>query len=165
MMKNMKMSRWVHMPLTSGEYLYYQLIRGIYEGRTVYYHRARIACFVGTEESCKTAIKYYMKARTIFNLVGLNLMAVDMERNISFVNSKLENGQGNTYGIIDIARKNYEESIDLYGLNSLEAIRIGIGYGHTLINESRVLEAERFVTKLVADIPRVHGPEHIVLKM
>lgn len=54
MMKNMKMSKWVHMPPISGEYFYYQLIRGIYEGRTVYYHRARIACFVGTEERYMT---------------------------------------------------------------------------------------------------------------
>lgn len=47
MIDQMMMSRWVHMPPTSGEYFYYQLIRGIYEGRTVYSHRKTGKQFYG----------------------------------------------------------------------------------------------------------------------
>lgn len=54
-----------------------------------------------------------MKARTIFNLVRLNRMAVYMDRNISFVYRNLEIGQENTFDILNNERKICEESIDI----------------------------------------------------
>ena len=68
--EDLKMGKWVHMPQTSDEYQFYRLLCGTYEAPG-FEALAMVLCFDMNEASTKRSMSYFLKARTIYSLLGM----------------------------------------------------------------------------------------------
>ena len=170
------MNSWIHMPKASEEYYYYQMVSA--NAAFGYKHLGFIILRRSNEafhiERMKIAVTHFKKARAIFNLVGFNDDAKQMEEQISlFTNimqinaaankndGKIPSGEINS--IVQSNRNNYENNLKILGINSDVTMRSGLGYAQLLWRFGRsTIEAERIATKLATISRRVHGPEHNV---
>ncbi|KAL3798449.1 hypothetical protein ACHAW5_007401 [Stephanodiscus triporus] len=163
MKKDEKMDGWVHMPRTSFEYNFCEMI-GVFEA-------FGYGCFGAsmsldkTEESNNTSIKYFEKARIIYNLFGKKKKSKEMESHIEIfrARSAKSNEDDTNVRATDIFEKlriNYETKLELHGLTSVVTMAAGLDYAKVLLNYNHGIEAERIVMKLVTESCRVHGPEH-----
>jgi hypothetical protein len=169
MKKDMKMDRWVHMPKTSLEYLFYLMLTGLFEAQGHYTLGFKMLHFDESTEDKNTALKHLVKARTLYNLLGMNDDAKSVDVQIDILKGKhiVDPITGETSETLLLAAKdNYENSIKLVNPNSIYAttmessIQRGLNYALMLRNSKRVIEAERLLNKLAADSRRIHGPEH-----
>ena len=174
--KDLNMNSWVHMPKASEEYYYYQMVSA--NAAFGYKHLGFIILRRSNEafhiERMKIAVTHFKKARAIFNLVGFNDDAKQMEEQISlFTNimqinaaankndGKIPTGEINS--IVQSNRNNYENNLKILGINSDVTMRSGLGYAQLLWRFGRsTIEAERIATKLATISRRVHGPEHSI---
>ena len=164
--KDLKMSSWLHMPPTSFEYQYYELLRKDYEADG-YRLLGMIAFLDQTEASYKRSITNYQKAQAICNLLGMEDGAKSMDNLIAFLTDHLDRlyGDGvnvavNASTLLQGAKNNYEYNLKTRGLTSEESLRSGSWYVTQLVRAHRGIEAERLIVKLAASSQRVHGPGH-----
>jgi hypothetical protein len=161
--KDLNMDSWLHMPIISYEYQFYKMISEEYEARA-YEYFGEMTGMENTVASLNTSIKYFDKARKIYNLLGLKDGTEVMKNNIAIARARLadcDRDSGNSkLCLVEICRNNYEHQIKSFGLSSESAIRLGLDYVKELKKVHRSIEAERLVMKLAIDSRRVHGPEH-----
>ena len=164
MKKEKKMDRWVHMPHTSLEYQFYELLC-CYEAKAY----ASLGWISGTdtEANMKSAIKYFELARTIYYLLGIEEDAAKMDTNIVIYRAsldKFEGGNGKLTGhvLYDMAKSQYERQVALHGSTTHNSILAGLTYGKSLLHQGApwCIEGERLIMKMTADSRRIHGPEH-----
>ena len=164
--KDLKMSSWLHMPPISFEYLYYKLLCGGYQADG-YQSLGTLASLDKTEASIKRSIKYYQKAKAIYNLLGLEDKAKLMDIHIASLKECLARCDGdganvavNASTLLTGARYNYEYSLKTYGSTSDATFITGSTYVTELVQAHRGIEAERLSVKMAASSRRVHGPGH-----
>jgi hypothetical protein len=163
--KDLKMSRWLHMPPTSDEYQYYKLLCGNFEA-VGYRYLGMIVSFDTTEASYKRSIKYYQKARAIYNLLGLEDRAKLMDISIAMLKDRLAGCDGDGVNVAECeytikgARYDYEHNLKTFGSTSEATLRSGSKYVINLVQAHRGIEAERLIVKFAAISHRVHGVEH-----
>jgi hypothetical protein len=134
-----------------------------YEARA-YEYFGEMTGMENTVASLNTSIKYFDKARKIYNLLGLKDGEEVMKNNIAITRARLadcDRDKGNSkLCLVEICRNNYEHQIKSFGVSSELAIRLGLDYVKELKKVDRSIEAERLAMKLAIDSRRVHGPEH-----
>ena len=159
----LNMSRWVHMPKDSEEYLYYKTLCGNYEA-FFYDDLGAILKRAGNP----IAISHFKKARAICNLLGMTEMAKRLDCKISLYSSAVEAAANNdseatakmTNTMLPTLRNDYEHSLNTIGMNSLDTILLGWNYARLLRFACHSIEAERLVTKLATISRSVLGPHH-----
>jgi hypothetical protein len=163
MKKDEKMDGWVHMPRTSFEYYFCEMI-GVFEAFGYGCFGANMS-LDKTEESNKISIEYFEKARIIYNLFGKKEKSKGMESYIALISARSaksneDDANVRATDIFEKLRINYETKLELYGLTSVFTIGAGLEYARALLQIKHGIEAERIVMKLVTESRRVHGPEH-----
>ena len=163
--KELKMSRWIHMPKGSEEYEYYKALCGNYEARA--YHQLGVLLLMcdTSEEGFKIMITHYKKARAIYNLVGMKDKANHLDTVISVLTAEEQGANdadalSSTEKISGIIRNLYELHLNTKGMDSEDTIRSGLSYAKQLRSDIRRIEAERLVAKLATISRRVLGPYH-----
>ena len=164
--KDMNMSGWLHMPPTSDEYLHYKFFCGNFEAAG-YRHFGLLASLDQTEATCRISIKYFQKARTIYNLLGLEDRAKLIDDPIAILRDHLVRFDGdgvnvavNASTLLKGVRYHYEYYLKMHGLTSEVTLKSGSIYVMKLVQKHRGIEAERLIVKLTASSRRVHGPGH-----
>jgi hypothetical protein len=166
------MNNWVHLSKTSDNYRYYKAICGMYEAGAYIQLGAIASRNPSNEESSQLAIKYFKRARAIYNLLDMTNEA----RQMDFVIPKLiddKQAATNDGDIpsstrtssdtdLEFARNEYESNLNTHGIESIATIKGGIMYAAMLTIVKRRFEAQRLVTKLATISRRVHGPEHSI---
>jgi hypothetical protein len=169
-MKNdKKMNGWVHKSKTSLEYQYYKVLCGDYESHG-YIYRGFLHAMDRSEEGVKNTIKNYEKARVILSMLGLDVRAAGIERNLVVARAQLASFGKNPYDImrensavlLENAKMKYEHSIGKFGATSVSAIESGLA---CLVHMEDVFEAERLAMKLAANSHQAHGPDHSCTKL
>jgi hypothetical protein len=163
--KDLIMSRWIHMPKTSDQYIYYKLLCGRYEAFAYNYLGALLTnC---TDKDWKLAITHYKKAQAIYNLVDMKDHAQQIESKIALITSEIQaanNGSvssaSSSKSTLQTTRVLYEDWMRVKGINSEETIMAGLNYASTLWTRNCNIEAERLATTLSTVSHRVHGPHH-----
>ena len=129
--KDLKMSGWLHIPPTSDEYQYYELLCGDYEA-DLYNDLGDIASLDGTEASFKRSITYQQKAKTIYNLLGLKDKAKLMDISIATLKDGLARCDGDGANVavnastqLKGARCNYEYALKTFGLTTEATLLAG----------------------------------------
>ncbi len=138
--KDLKMSSWLHMPPTSFEYQYYELLRKDYEADG-YRLLGMIASLDQTEASYKRSITNYQKAQAICNLLGMEDGAKSMDNLIAFLTDRLDRlyGDGvnvavNASSLLNGAMHDYEYSLKRFGSTSEATLRSGSTYVSELVH-------------------------------
>jgi hypothetical protein len=164
--KDLKMSSWLHMSLTSDGYQYYKLLSVDYEANG-YQCLGAIASLDQTEASCKISITFHQIAKAIYNLLGLADRAKLMDTHIAALKDRVARCDGdganlavNASTLLKEARYHYKFCLKTYGLTSGATLRSGSIYATELVQANRGIEAERLIVKLAASSQRVHGPGH-----
>jgi hypothetical protein len=166
--KDLKMSGWIHMPKGSEEYEYYSILCGNYEA-FAHVHLATMIMLSGdtSEESMKTMITHYKKARALSNLVGATDEAKDLDTLISLHTAEKQTGSDQninsslaTRSVMQSIKNNYENNVIQFGMDSIITIQSGLHHAADLWENDHCIEAERVVTKLTIVSRRVLGPHH-----
>jgi hypothetical protein len=167
MKKDLKMSRWIHMPRDSEEYKYYTHLSRDYEA----FAYASLGCASlivdSSEEGIMIAITHWKKARAIFTLVGLENDTKDMDDKIAFATNLLSVHDEDmlsaaTSSILQRSRNTYEIHLNEDGINSDRTIQSALQYVRVLRLERHCIDADRLITKVATICRRVHGLEHNV---
>jgi hypothetical protein len=167
--KDLNMNRWIHKPRDSEEYQYYKVLCGLYEA---YAHEQLGAMFFrdSFEEDFSAMITNFKKARAIYNLVGMNDDAQQMDTFISLCTDSPNKQAANDgdassstriHSTLEAVRNIYQRNLHTNGMDSACTIRSGVLYASVLRRVNRI-EAERIITKLSTISCRVHGPDHKV---
>ena len=146
--KDLKMSRWVHMPQESEEYQYHRMLCVGYEA---YAHEqlGTMLRNVTDKEGFNVKIMHWKKARAIFNLVGMTDTANEMDTIISWCTSKTQaanDGEASytgTKSAVEFMRNEYDRNLNKFGMSSEATISIGLNYAEMLWKVDRCIEAER----------------------
>jgi hypothetical protein len=167
--KDINMSRWIHMPHDSEEYQYY---RGLcnYEA---FAYKALGGMFLrdSSEEGFKVMITNFKKARAIYNLVGMNddfqqidalILMLTSEGTLSTVTSSTNQQSASVAksSMLQILKNDYEQSLNMQGINSDTTIHTGLHYAQQLRVANHFIEAERIAERLATASRQVHGPHH-----
>ena len=90
--KDLKMSRWIHMPHASEEYKYYKILCGTLEAfaHMQFATSLDMGSLDGSDDSNKVAVGHLKKARAIYNLFGMKNEAQNIDTAIvsMFTSSK-----------------------------------------------------------------------------
>ena len=174
--KDLKMRSWLHMPKTSLSYWYYKELCQ-YEAQG-YQMIGLLECITPSCSYCtwtddpervQTGINYLGKARVIYNLLGMEEEAIDIDKSIANLRADLNNSDrdDNLSVAADLfynendARATYAMSIKAFGLSSVMGMRSGLVFANKLLyGACHGLEAQRLVTKLTIDSRYIHGPGH-----
>ena len=166
--KDLNMSRWIHMPKASVEYLYYKALCGNYEAFA--YSNLGIASFTGDfsdEESQIAMMMHLKKARAIYNLVDMKDCAQRMDTLIPVLTAEKQDANDGEASSSSAANSILQKMSEIYklnlhtkGMNSEDTILSGVLYAQSLWDDNHCIEAERLVAKLATISRRVHGPEH-----
>jgi hypothetical protein len=167
--KDLKMSRWIHMPHDSEEYQYY---RGLCN-HEAYAYKALGGMFLrdSSKEGFKVMITNFKKARAIYNLVGMNddfqqidamILMLTSEGTLSTVTSSTNQQSASVAksSMLQTSKNDYEQSLNMQGINSDTTIHKGLHYAAVLWDANHFIEAERIVAKLATVSRQVHGPHH-----
>lgn len=165
----MKVPQWIHAPETSTEC---RLYKSLCTFEAVAYNLWSAIVFYEddrTVESLKTSIAYAEKARDInksFRCLS-DRQSHAIEHLIATATAHLARLEGSDSKMSEAALLNnskavYEHQIAALGATSVATINVGLAYAGRLKHEKHDIEAERLITKLLADSRRVHGPEHNV---
>ena len=170
--EDLKMGKWVHMPQTSDEYQFYRLLCGTYEGPG-FESLAMVLSIDMNEASAKSSMAYFLKARTIYSLLGMKDELRDIEPciNMAKVQLAMFGGGRNTLSASALlqnvvskrdlnAKSEYERNKVSFGLTSVKTMEAGLWYVGALVSAQNAIEAEQLAAKLAADCRRVHGLEH-----
>ena len=117
---------------------------------------------MSSDDALKKAKSFYQKARDQYMIIEGNndLDIEEMEIKIGRIESmirRINDFQGEAEDI-NLYRKKYDHCAE-YG-NDVHTIDTGIQFASVLFRALRFIEAERFLTKLVATSHCVHGPDH-----
>ena len=159
----LNMSRWVHMPKDSEEYLYYKTLCGNYEA----FFNDDLGAILKRAGN-PIAITHFKKARAICNLLGMTETAKRLDCKISLYSSAVEAAANNdseatakmTNTMLPTFRNDYEHNLNTIGVNSLDTILSGWNYARALRFACHCIEAERLLTKLATISRSVLGPHH-----
>jgi hypothetical protein len=120
------MSGWIHMPKSSGEYLYYTMLCGDYEAFA--YGQLGELTLINTVDDCKISIKHCKKARAIYNLVGMTDQATVMETKIKIamlaLNDMNLSSTVTRSSMLQTSKDDYEKTLNDNGIESIFTIRI-----------------------------------------
>ncbi|KAL3788404.1 hypothetical protein ACHAW5_001016 [Stephanodiscus triporus] len=161
--KDEKMDGWVHMPHTSIEYKFSNII-GYFEAFG-YECFGTIMALDETEESDEIAIKHFEVARILYNIFGMKELSKEMESRIADITTRSawsNEDEANVCAttLLQNARINYETCLASSEMTSIMTINSGLHYARMLRKANRGIEAERLLMKLATGSRRVHGPEH-----
>lgn len=174
----LKMSRWIFESQDSFEYKFYVTLYGEYEAQAFEIYGILIMS-VNTVTGYTQALSHFKKASIIYRLLlsrteseeirhNLSVQSKRMEDKIDLIKNLLadltnsgEDRNMDKFSELEKAKKEYEDSIKSYGLNSLQALYNGLTYVKIMQHVNHFIKAERFLTDLVARSRLVHGPEHM----
>jgi tetratricopeptide (TPR) repeat protein len=117
----------------------------------------------GSKENLEKAKKHFERSIDLYEVIGDELGMMTMERIISIVEAELRGNRENeldTTQEMNYFRKSYDDCIERHGENGISTIHEGIQLARALHEADHTIEAERFLTKLLANSRRVHGIEH-----
>ena len=145
-----------HMDPTSYEYHQYMCICLLYEAYG-YQNLAQLYSVDQSDESTKSEIGYYTRARAIYDEFGYETDSKLMTGNIDRV--KAEYG-GDKERSLKGKKNIYQNRLESAGQNAEETILTGYNYGIGLMEAYHSIEAERLLTKLAAISRQVYGEDH-----
>jgi hypothetical protein len=174
----LNMRRWVHMPKDSEEYQYYRTLCGNYEAfaysdlGTILMVEASNFMITNVGEismnvGIQNAMVHLKKARAIYNLLGMEDAAKQMECKISVIDSAIEAAANNdgpvsarlTYPMLPELKNKYEHNLNTDGMNSEDAIQSGLNYARVLRLSCHCIKAMRIGAKIATISRRVLGPD------
>ncbi len=109
-----------------------------------------------SEESRKTAIGYYSRARAIFDELGDEITPKLMMEDIHL---RAESGEDKERNLKSI-KNTYQNLMERLGPNNEGTILFGYDYARNLSVAHHSIEAERLLTKLAATSRQVYGDDH-----
>ena len=122
-----------------------------------YFNLGQLYSVNKSEQSTKTAIDYFSRARKIYDFYG-------EESRTKLITELIHRARAESEG--DIGRKLkvlkniFHDRLKWAGQNAEETIKSGINYAAGLINANQLIEAERFLSKLTATSRQVYGEDH-----
>ena len=122
-----------------------------------YLNLGRITSVDQSQQSIKTAIDYFFRAREIYTLYGDESGAKHCTENIERVRAESEGDNGRS---LKIQKNIYQNRLESAGKNAEGTICAGHNYALELLLANHSIKAERLLTKLAATSRQVYGENH-----
>jgi hypothetical protein len=122
-----------------------------------YFNLGQLYSVNKSEQSTKTAIDYFSRARKIYNFYGVESRTKLITEHIDRARAESEGDIGRK---LKVLKNIYHDRLKWAGQNAEETIKSGINYAAGLINANQSIEAERFLSKLTATSRQVYGEDH-----
>ena len=154
---DLKMGRWVVMPPASEMFT----VNAIFDKHeAIGYECLGAHSSAGTVKNSELAIKYFEKARTIYNNNPLLIGGLEnMDTSIAMIKDLLANKNKMTFSRLESARYGYEQSLKR-GSDSQDVLLSGVAYAEHLLHANHFIKAERLIVKLAAESRRLFSSEH-----
>jgi hypothetical protein len=118
----------------------------------------------GSKDNLEKAKKNYERAKVLYEMVGEEVSVMTIERQICIVVAKLNGNEVELDAREEIIywQKCYNHWLEKWGESHIMTIKKGVELAIALYKADHTIDAERFLTQLVANSRRVNGVEHNV---